>query len=349
MANDQLVTALGGFGQGLIGYFDKKAERDQRAKDKALQMAIANASASHAGKKIEMDENGNYSLVDDKDAMLRNSLQKGEEAKTKGLLEGRDVVLDDFGKVVSADYSPNYVATQKELVAARAAADPLNAVVKGLTITKTNQEIEKGKREAEEAKAKPKGTPDQFQAAGFSKRMFDAEKVFNDLEKGGYNRADLKESAKELMGQVLPAVKGNNLVKQEQAERNFVNATLRRESGSAINPSEFASAEQQYFPRPGDTPEVLEQKKQNRLTVMGMLKAQSGQAFEEIQKPGLIPEELGLVSGGILKNQPAQSAVPQEAAQAQSDTVKVNYNGKILQIPASRLQEALKDGAEVVK
>tara|TARA_R110000851_G_scaffold96172_1_gene208666 strand:- start:6283 stop:6534 length:252 start_codon:yes stop_codon:yes gene_type:complete len=36
----------------------------------------------------------------------------------------------------------------------------------------------------------------------------------------------------------------------EQAQRNFVNAVLRQESGAAIADSEFASAAKQYFPAP---------------------------------------------------------------------------------------------------
>ena len=50
----------------------------------------------------------------------------------------------------------------------------------------------------------------------------------------------------------------------EQAQRDFINATLRRESGAAIAPSEFENAQLQYFPQPGDTPEVVKQKQRNR-------------------------------------------------------------------------------------
>jgi len=50
----------------------------------------------------------------------------------------------------------------------------------------------------------------------------------------------------------------------EQAQRDFINATLRRESGAAIAPSEFENAQLQYFPQPGDTAEVVKQKQRNR-------------------------------------------------------------------------------------
>jgi hypothetical protein len=64
-----------------------------------------------------------------------------------------------------------------------------------------------------------------------------------------------------------------------QAERNFVNAVLRRESGAAINQSEFTNAEKQYFPRPGDTPEVLTQKQQNRQAAVDGLTNAAGPSY----------------------------------------------------------------------
>ncbi len=58
-----------------------------------------------------------------------------------------------------------------------------------------------------------------------------------------------------------------------QAERNFGTAILRRESGAAISPSEFATMEKQYFPRPGDDEQTLKQKAQNRQTAIDNFKA----------------------------------------------------------------------------
>lgn len=54
----------------------------------------------------------------------------------------------------------------------------------------------------------------------------------------------------------------------EQAKKNFVTAVLRRESGASISPSEFRTAESQYFPQPGDAPSTVEQKAVSRNTVI---------------------------------------------------------------------------------
>lgn len=74
------------------------------------------------------------------------------------------------------------------------------------------------------------------------------------------------------IGGVLPNfLKSGDRQVFEQAQRNFINAILRRESGAAIATSEFDSAARQYFPQPGDRPEVLQQKAANRQTVINSL------------------------------------------------------------------------------
>ena len=74
------------------------------------------------------------------------------------------------------------------------------------------------------------------------------------------------------VGQTLPNfLKGSDRQQYEQAQRNFVNSVLRRESGAVISDEEFANARQQYFPQPGDGPEVIAQKADNRSTVISNL------------------------------------------------------------------------------
>lgn len=66
-----------------------------------------------------------------------------------------------------------------------------------------------------------------------------------------------------------------------QAQREFVNAILRRESGAVISDSEFASAAQQYFPQPGDGPAVIQQKRAARQRALqGLINASQG-AYNE--------------------------------------------------------------------
>jgi len=62
----------------------------------------------------------------------------------------------------------------------------------------------------------------------------------------------------------------------EQAEREFITAQLRRESGASISPTEFDTARKQYFPQPGDSPAVLEQKARSRALAVQNMQSAAG-------------------------------------------------------------------------
>lgn len=115
-------------------------------------------------------------------------------------------------------------------------------------------------------------TTDQNNAAGFFDRMTEAEKTLA--------APDVAAAAQDYVGKAkanLPFGAGNYLATPEyqrfdQAKRDFINAQLRKESGAAISQGEFDSAERQYFPQPGDGPEVLAQKVRNRATAIAAMK-----------------------------------------------------------------------------
>lgn len=82
-----------------------------------------------------------------------------------------------------------------------------------------------------------------------------------------------------LIGANVPDVfKNQERQKFEQAERDFINANLRRESGAHISEDEFKNARKQYIPQPGNGPDVLAQKKRNREQVIKNLQLSGGQA-----------------------------------------------------------------------
>jgi len=142
-----------------------------------------------------------------------------------------------------------------------------------------------------------KPTADQWKAATFAKRLEQAEEVFSNLVGKGYDRTQRSESMRTL----LPGeMQGEDLKSQDQAERNFVNSVLRRESGAAISASEFKSAEQQYFPRPGDDAQTLQQKAANRAIVFESLKAEAQGTFDKIPtiSPILSQVQPGTVEDG---------------------------------------------------
>lgn len=140
----------------------------------------------------------------------------------------------------------------------------------GFEKEKFNKEF--GIKEQQAGKEK-EPTESQRNAAGYALRLKQAMNDFTDIENSGYSRGTVGSAA----GALFPnALRGEEAVRQEQAERNFVNAILRRESGAAISKSEFDNAQQQYFPRAGDSEGVLEQKDRNRKAALASLEAGAG-------------------------------------------------------------------------
>ena len=104
-----------------------------------------------------------------------------------------------------------------------------------------------------------------------------AASAHNTLDEIGTNYNSMKtaiaKSAENVPGVNAAAntMLSGNEQKVIQAQRDFVNAILRKESGAAIAPSEFNNATKQYFPQVGDSKEVIAQKKRNReLAIKGL-------------------------------------------------------------------------------
>lgn len=248
--------------QGAIGsYADTVKAREDREERKRLQDLEFRAK----GLLPEYDDKGMLVNLGEDPAYKQKQVQ-GEIAKAAS--EGKILEADEKGLLQFKGYAPEYIAGQKEIYGAK--QDPLQQFIK----TKTAENL------ITEQKEKSRGTEGERKAVTFADRLQQAENVFSELDKSGYNRADIKEGLRAKASEYLPIAKGALLGKQEQAERNFINSILRRESGAAISPSEFESAEMQYFPRVGDSPEVLEQKKENRRIAREGLKQEAGRAYE---------------------------------------------------------------------
>jgi hypothetical protein len=122
-------------------------------------------------------------------------------------------------------------------------------------------------------------TDAQSKALLFGSRMQAADGILGKLAAKGTDRPSIIKDA--LSG--VPLVGGylgtaGNVVASgaqqqvEQAQRDFINATLRRESGAVISEPEFDNARKQYFPAVGDTDATRAQKAANRkLATKGVL------------------------------------------------------------------------------
>jgi hypothetical protein len=156
--------------------------------------------------------------------------------------------------------------------------------------------------------AAKKAAPTEFQgkSAIYGTRAQEADRIITSLD-GKYSPAAV--NTKEAMGKVplfggtLEAV-GNMALsssgqKAEQAQRDFINAVLRQESGAVISEQEFDNARKQYFPQPFDSAEVKRQKAQNRkLAIQGILNNARSNASESQETDGPSVDDLLKKYGG---------------------------------------------------
>ncbi len=273
-----------GFGQGIQNY-QAQADRQRaialqdeaRRRQQALQaLEVSNQIGTSTGRFIEpsivapMVQTGDFSGLG---SMLEQA-PLTREAELRQMQLQRQAELDQLNR----DYKQariNEMGRSKGVPTSKMTPD---------------EKIEfkvKEQKALVEAGLKPEAkkdniTADMRKAATFAERVEQSEKVFNELSSQGFDRSSLGSMAQSYLPNAL---KSEALKRQDQAERNFVNAILRRESGASINQPEFQSAEVQYFDREGDTPQVKEQKRQNRLTALAGLKAEAGEkAISQIRQ-----------------------------------------------------------------
>ncbi len=132
---------------------------------------------------------------------------------------------------------------------------------------------------------KPKFNADQTKAAGFASRLASVNKGLDEIFESGFDVS----SPGGIKDVLVSGTWANYAASEEgqqydQFKRDFVNAQLRRESGAAIAEQEFESANKQYFPTPGDSAKVIEQKKKARNAAFKNMRNDSSGAYNYFQK-----------------------------------------------------------------
>lgn len=121
---------------------------------------------------------------------------------------------------------------------------------------------------------KPEAKPlneGQANAAGFANRLNMANEIIKN--------SPFKPTIGNQLGAAIPfsnAFLSDAQQQSEQAQREFITAQLRRESGASISPGEFDTARKQYFPQPGDSKATLEQKARSRALAIENMRGASG-------------------------------------------------------------------------
>lgn len=224
----------------------------------------------------------------------------GKDDTPAGPFQGTGLDAQSYNIVLTGDPTkPEYAAAYAQLAMPKVQFDPVTG--KSVTVQPDMSWARKPVGQAAPTPA-PEGTTTQTmpgatvtsnpgapvfnegqgKAAGFSDRMLQANDAFDTFAAAGMDRfEDLKSGV---------PVFGNSLISSDrqqfdQAERNFINAQLRRESGAVISPEEFKEARKQYIPQPGDSADVLAQKKESRRIAIEAMKREGGPFYKPDAAP----------------------------------------------------------------
>lgn len=124
-------------------------------------------------------------------------------------------------------------------------------------------------------------TVDERKAAGFASQAEAANRQLEEVMKK-YDPAAVDQY---INTKLSPIFKGGPIRTYEQVQRDFVAAVLRRESGANIPQPEFESEVKRYFPQPGDTAEVIQQKAASRARKIESLIGEAGKAYKQSSVP----------------------------------------------------------------
>ena len=176
------------------------------------------------------------------------------------------------------------ITTTMDALKARGLVGFTGGLQQGKTLTKTGVSATGAPMPGMTIAGKPQ-TAEQAQTQGYADMMTSALKDMAAVSESIENSAT---GARGIVGglfgglttgRALPeAHQGPEVQQQIQAENNFINAILRRESGAAVSDAEYDRYATQYFPKAGDTPEVIAQKKRNREEKVKSMYTQAGVA-----------------------------------------------------------------------
>ena len=122
---------------------------------------------------------------------------------------------------------------------------------------------------------------------GYGSRMDSSDKILQEADKRFSESSGASEYLTPRWEYTPNWLKSADQQKYEQAQRDFINAKLRQESGAVISPQEFENARLQYFAQPWDANETIAQKRKNRELVISEMfrnawKTESGEDISSI-------------------------------------------------------------------
>jgi hypothetical protein len=194
-----------------------------------------------------------------------------------GALEQKPSISSRMGLGVQAQPNRNPPTLPKDIVQNEPLTDLDIRFQQEMAKAKGNPKLQQQLTSAY-SKSKTEFTEGQSNAATYADRMREAENILTTpaIQQAGLSMSERIKSSVPLVSNYIISPEKRQL---DQAQRNFINAVLRRESGAVISEQEFENARLQYFPQPGDDEQTLANKAVNRELALQGLSRSAGAAY----------------------------------------------------------------------
>lgn len=277
----QMEAAKPGSGMGALfeQRYGQQGEQDPFARYRVVGGALVDLANPDGPKPV-------YQQPDEADQPTTQFRALHERATAAGLQPGspqyNDFIING-GVQRTEDVSPSFRVLSRE--EAEAAGVPFGSQVD----ERTNRIYP--------AQSRDQTSEGERKAAGFFTRMTEAERIIQRLEDEGVTAPSFGERA---LGMVLPEdmALGPQSEMLRQAQRDWVRAKLRFESGALIGDEEADEEIRTYFPQPWEGPEVIAQKAQARRVAMDAMRAAAG------REAGQQPQGQGAPQGSVAPQLP---------------------------------------------
>lgn len=259
---------------------DKKATYEQVTKP--INDVITNASKNGAPKDVIDAINGSENVADAVKA-AGNYLQDVPTGGIVGEYLFYKKQAETSGKTpVDFNTYQNIDANRKEKASGATAATNPNRVLSVAEAQALGKPFGTTAKDAYGTIPQKPATEGQTKASAYADRMVQAAAIVKNLESDIVNMnpaayATAKMAENTTIGNAFVP---DSVRQVRQAQRNFITAVLRQESGASISPTEFANDEKKYFPQPGDDPATLKNKEAARAAAIKGLIKESGTAYQ---------------------------------------------------------------------
>ncbi|MDP2622002.1 MAG: hypothetical protein Q8P46_17820 [Hyphomicrobiales bacterium] len=244
--------------------------------DATEEQQIAVASKYAGPEKLLTMRQGALDRKAQRDIMIQGAADKRDQ--NKALIDAR---YDQMAMTAANEDQKR--ALEARRIEEKTAADKRHdETLRMLGVQRTETQRDIAQLRADVAANKPEKPLTEFQGRNvlFGTRAAQSDKILKTLEE--------KVSLTGMAAAGTLGAAGNFVMSSEQrrvrqAQRDFVNAVLRQESGAVISDAEFDNATKQYFPAPGDDKATIAQKRANRALAIKGFSRLAGPGGPDVQ------------------------------------------------------------------